>query len=85
MVSRQGTPVAREHSHRFPHRRDMGMKRLPKQSGEYLFEVVMRRHETRNQDHQVIGESHIRDLCPLTIARHFDVTRSSYGNFRYQH
>ena len=27
---------------------DMGMKRLPKQSGEYLFEVVMRRHEIRS-------------------------------------
>ena len=27
---------------------DMGMKRLPKQSGEYLFEVVMRRHELRS-------------------------------------
>jgi DNA replication protein DnaC len=27
---------------------DMGMKQLPKQSGEYLFEVVMRRHEVRS-------------------------------------
>ena len=27
---------------------DMGMKRLPKLSGEYLFEVIMRRHETRS-------------------------------------
>ena len=27
---------------------DMGMKRLPKQTGEYLFEVVLRRHETRS-------------------------------------
>lgn len=27
---------------------DMGMKQLPKQSGEYLFEVIMRRHETRS-------------------------------------
>jgi DNA replication protein DnaC len=24
------------------------MKRLPKRSGEYLFEIVMRRHETRS-------------------------------------
>lgn len=27
---------------------DMGMKQLPKHSGEYLFEVVMRRYETRS-------------------------------------
>jgi DNA replication protein DnaC len=27
---------------------DMGMKQLPKRSGEYLFEVIMRRHETRS-------------------------------------
>jgi DNA replication protein DnaC len=27
---------------------DMGMKQLPKRSGEYLFEIVMRRHETRS-------------------------------------
>ena len=27
---------------------DMGMKRLPKRSGEYLFEIIMRRHETRS-------------------------------------
>ena len=26
----------------------MGMKQLPKRSGEYLFEVVMRRYETRS-------------------------------------
>jgi DNA replication protein DnaC len=27
---------------------DMGMKQLPKKSGEFLFEVIMRRHETRS-------------------------------------
>ncbi len=27
---------------------DMGMKRLPKGSGEYLFEIVMRRYEVRS-------------------------------------
>ena len=27
---------------------DMGMKRLPKLSGEYLFEIIMRRHELRS-------------------------------------
>lgn len=27
---------------------DMGMKQLPKRSGEYLFEIIMRRHETRS-------------------------------------
>lgn len=27
---------------------DMGMKQLPKKSGEYLFEVIMRRHEVRS-------------------------------------
>lgn len=27
---------------------DMGMKRLPKHSGEYLFEIIMRRHELRS-------------------------------------
>jgi DNA replication protein DnaC len=27
---------------------DMGMKRLPKQSGEYLLEVIMRRYELRS-------------------------------------
>jgi len=27
---------------------DMGMKRLPKRSGEYLFEIIMRRHEVRS-------------------------------------
>lgn len=27
---------------------DMGMKQLPKLSGEYLFEVIMRRHENRS-------------------------------------
>jgi DNA replication protein DnaC len=27
---------------------DMGMKQLPKRSGEYLFEIIMRRHQTRS-------------------------------------
>ena len=27
---------------------DMGMKQLPKRSGEYLFEVIMRRYENRS-------------------------------------
>ena len=27
---------------------DMGLKRLPKQSGEYLFEIIMRRYELRS-------------------------------------
>lgn len=27
---------------------DMGMKQLPKRSGEHLFEIIMRRHETRS-------------------------------------
>lgn len=27
---------------------DMGLKKLPKQSGEHLFEIIMRRHETRS-------------------------------------
>ena len=27
---------------------DMGMKQLPKRSGEYLFEIIMRRHEVRS-------------------------------------
>lgn len=27
---------------------DMGMKHLPKRSGEYLLEIIMRRHETRS-------------------------------------
>src|SRR5205085_4478700 len=27
---------------------DMGMKQLPKQSGEYLYEIIMRRYETRS-------------------------------------
>ena len=27
---------------------DMGMKQLPKRSGEYFFEVILRRHETRS-------------------------------------
>jgi DNA replication protein DnaC len=27
---------------------DMGMKQLPKNSGEYLFEIIMRRHENRS-------------------------------------
>ena len=27
---------------------DMGMKQLPKRSGEYLFEVIMRRHDLRS-------------------------------------
>lgn len=27
---------------------DMGMKNLPRQSGEYLFEIIMRRYETRS-------------------------------------
>jgi DNA replication protein DnaC len=27
---------------------DMGMKRLPKRSGEYLFEIIMRRHELKS-------------------------------------
>ena len=26
----------------------MGMKQLPKRSGEYLFEIIMRRHQTRS-------------------------------------
>jgi len=27
---------------------DMGLKQLPKRSGEFLFEIVMRRHQTRS-------------------------------------
>jgi DNA replication protein DnaC len=27
---------------------DMGIKKLPKQSGEHLFEIIMRRHDTRS-------------------------------------
>ena len=27
---------------------DMGMKHLPKRSGEYLFEIIMRRHEVKS-------------------------------------
>ena len=27
---------------------DMGMKQLPKRSGEFLFEIIMRRHELRS-------------------------------------
>ena len=27
---------------------DMGMKQLPRRSGEYLFEIIMRRHENRS-------------------------------------
>ena len=27
---------------------DMGLKQLPKRSGEYLFEIIMRRYETRS-------------------------------------
>ncbi len=27
---------------------DMGMKQLPKKSGEYLFEIIMRRYEVRS-------------------------------------
>ena len=27
---------------------DMGMKQLPKRSGEYLFEIIMRRYEIRS-------------------------------------
>jgi DNA replication protein DnaC len=27
---------------------DMGMKQLPKRSGEYLFEIIMRRYEARS-------------------------------------
>jgi len=27
---------------------DMGLKQLPKRSGEYLFEIIMRRHELRS-------------------------------------
>jgi len=27
---------------------DMGMKQLPKRSGEYLFEIIMRRYEVRS-------------------------------------
>ena len=27
---------------------DMGMKQVPKRSGEYLFEIIMRRHEVRS-------------------------------------
>ena len=26
----------------------MGMKQVPKRSGEYLFEIIMRRHESRS-------------------------------------
>lgn len=35
---------------RFPHNfvRNVGMQQLPKHSGEYLFEIVMRRHELRS-------------------------------------
>jgi len=29
-------------------RDDMGIKQLPKRSGEYLFEIIMRRYETKS-------------------------------------
>ena len=35
---------------------DMGMKQLPKRSGEYLFEIIMRRHQTRSTK---IGRAHV--------------------------
>jgi hypothetical protein len=31
-----------------PHHRRYGLKKLPKQAGEYLFEIIMRRHELRS-------------------------------------
>ena len=34
---------------------DMGMKQLPKRSGEYLFEIIMRRHELEDWG-QLIGD-----------------------------
>jgi hypothetical protein len=38
-------PTAGENGHRT---NDMGLKALPKHSGEYLLEVIMRRYENRS-------------------------------------
>jgi DNA replication protein DnaC len=41
---------------------DMGMRQLPRRSGECLLEIIMRRHENRSGGH--------RDPRPLSPARH---------------
>jgi DNA replication protein DnaC len=49
---------------------DMGMKQLPKRSGEYLFEIIMRRHETRSTimtSNRLCGAPHNRFNAELIV------------------
>ena len=42
---------------------DTGMKQLPKRSGEYLFEIIMRRYETRSTIMTSNRPGHESDAC----------------------
>jgi DNA replication protein DnaC len=55
---------------------DMGMKQLPKRSGEYLFEIIMRRYETRStmitsnrplEDSPTVKSLAIEQACKLIL------------------
>ena len=47
VVRPSSSPKSRPFTGPLPIVDDMGMKQLPKRSGEYLFEIIMRRYETR--------------------------------------
>jgi DNA replication protein DnaC len=56
---------------------DMGMKQLPRRSGECLFEVVMRRYETRST--MMTSNRPLEDWGKLLV----QVSHISQGSFAY--
>ena len=59
---------------------EMGMKQLPKRSGEYFFEIIMRRHENHSTimtSNRPLADS-LRGISPLC-------DRRSFGFLLYRH
>ena len=70
----------------------MGMKQLPKRSGEYLFEIIMRRYETRStimtsnrplEDWgKLIGDVHSATAILDRFLHHAEVVRITGRSYR---
>jgi DNA replication protein DnaC len=74
---------------------DMGMKQLPKRSGEYLFEIIMRRYETRStmmtsnrplEDWgKLIGDVPSATAILDRFLHHAEIVRISGKSYRLRH
>jgi DNA replication protein DnaC len=74
---------------------DMGMKQLPKRSGEYLFEIIMRRYETRStimtsnrplEDWgKLIGDVPSATAILDRFLHHADIIRINGKSYRLRH